>query len=168
MARPRRVFPVLMIGVLATGLIVVLVLGMRYIQREQRNTPAADTDNTFRPPTSERSLELTRSAVRSDGVLAFGINRYRLRLERLPTSLEDLIRRPPDLEPYEEWEGPYVTAGLLSDHWGNRYQYRSPGAHNQEGYDLWSMGPDGQDGTPDDIGNWMATGRRATSPADEP
>ena len=28
------------------------------------------------------------------------------------------------------------------------------GKHNSDSFDIWSTGPDGQDGTEDDIGNW--------------
>ena len=34
--------------------------------------------------------------------------------------------------------------------------YASPGTHNPDSYDLWSVGPDGADGTADDIGNWAS------------
>ena len=57
----------------------------------------------------------------------------------------------------DKWQGPYleVQGGKLPlDPWNNPYQYRFPGTHNKGGYDLWSMGPDGKDGTDDDIGNW--------------
>lgn len=43
---------------------------------------------------------------------------------------------------------------LANDPWDNPYQYAYPGKHNTESYDIWSMGPDGQSGTADDIGNW--------------
>jgi general secretion pathway protein G len=57
----------------------------------------------------------------------------------------------------DKWQGPYldVQGGKLPlDPWKNPYQYRYPGTHNKNSYDLWSMGPDGKDGTDDDIGNW--------------
>ncbi len=50
--------------------------------------------------------------------------------------------------------GPYIERGVPKDPWGNDYIYKSPGDHNTEGYDLHSLGPDGQDGTEDDIDNW--------------
>ena len=43
---------------------------------------------------------------------------------------------------------------LGDDPWGNEYQYLPEGEKNPESYDLWSYGPDGEDGTEDDIGNW--------------
>jgi general secretion pathway protein G len=42
----------------------------------------------------------------------------------------------------------------LKDDWGHDLVYRCPGIHNPNGYDLYSMGPDGEDNTLDDIGNW--------------
>ena len=53
------------------------------------------------------------------------------------------------------WQGPYIkTKDDLVDPWGNPYQYRYPGSHNKNSYDIWSMGPGGQSGDSDDIGNW--------------
>jgi hypothetical protein len=66
-----------------------------------------------------------------------------------------LVRRPASLDESQAWHGPYVnTEGLLIDPWENAYAYRAPGIHNAESYDLWSLGPDGQDDTGDEIGNW--------------
>lgn len=39
----------------------------------------------------------------------------------------------------------------IKDPWGNTYQYRNPGRKTVGGYDIYSMGPDGQEGTADDI-----------------
>jgi len=44
----------------------------------------------------------------------------------------------------------------VNDPWGNPYIYVCPGTHNTDSYDLHSFGPDGQDGTEDDIDNWSA------------
>ncbi len=54
------------------------------------------------------------------------------------------------------WKGPYIEGSMPNDPWGNPYQYKYPGERNKQGYDVWSMGPDGQSGTADDIGNWEA------------
>jgi general secretion pathway protein G len=45
---------------------------------------------------------------------------------------------------------------VVDDPWKNSYQYSYPGNNNPKSYDLWSMGPDKEDGTEDDIGNWKA------------
>ncbi len=47
-----------------------------------------------------------------------------------------------------------ATSGDFTDAWGNPLQFRCPGTHNPAAYDLWSQGPDGTDGTDDDITNW--------------
>jgi len=53
------------------------------------------------------------------------------------------------------WRGPYAEGNSVPlDPWKQPYQYAFPGKHNPKGYDLWSKGPDGQDGTGDEIGNW--------------
>ena len=60
---------------------------------------------------------------------------------------------PPSSQPQpKNWKGPYLKLkDLPTDPWGNAYQYAYPGQRNLNGYDLWSLGPDGQDGTEDDI-----------------
>ncbi|MFT3782949.1 MAG: type II secretion system major pseudopilin GspG [Nibricoccus sp.] len=55
----------------------------------------------------------------------------------------------------DRWRGPYFEDGKLPlDPWGESYQYRYPATKKKGGYDVWSKGPDKQDGTEDDIGNW--------------
>ena len=43
---------------------------------------------------------------------------------------------------------------LPKDPWGRDYVYVCPGKHNPTGYDLYTKGKDGIDGTADDQGNW--------------
>ncbi len=57
----------------------------------------------------------------------------------------------------DRWRRPYMdspSGKVPLDPWGHEYQYAYPGTKNKGEYDLWSMGPDGQSGTADDIGNW--------------
>ena len=69
-----------------------------------------------------------------------------------PRNLQDLIQQPSDAR---NWHGPYFDPPSIPiDPWNHPYIYVYPGHHNPTGYDLYSMGPDGQDGTADDIGNW--------------
>ncbi len=73
---------------------------------------------------------------------------------RYPTGdegLKALVENPGDLK---GWSGPYLEKGVPIDPWGNAYIYACPGTNNTSGYDLHSLGPDGQDGTADDIDNW--------------
>lgn len=71
------------------------------------------------------------------------IHAFRMVEQRYPAELRELI----------EGSDPYLLT-LRPDPWGNEYQYRYPGRKNGSGFDLWSLGADGQDGTPDDIANW--------------
>ena len=53
------------------------------------------------------------------------------------------------------WNGPYVSGTIGLDPWGNTYQYEYPPTHgNADTPDIWSYGPDGEEGTEDDINSW--------------
>jgi general secretion pathway protein G len=67
-----------------------------------------------------------------------------------PKGMQDLIVQPSNAK---NWHGPYLEK-IPSDPWGNNYLYYYPGKHNSSSYDLSSTGPDGREGTDDDIGNW--------------
>ena len=72
-----------------------------------------------------------------------------------PGSL-DLLISSPGSDP--KWKGPYLKGGKSpADPWGNPIQYTYPGSHNGDGPDIWSMGPDKQSGTSDDVNNWGST-----------
>ena len=87
------------------------------------------------------------------GLFDSPIDLFHMHCNRYPNSLTDLWQSPSDTAMAGNWAGPYLdVAG--ADPWGNQYQYVTPGKHNTDSYDIWSNGPDGQDGTEDDIGNW--------------
>jgi general secretion pathway protein G len=65
--------------------------------------------------------------------------------------LQMLLEAPQDAK---NWRGPYLKQGIPLDPWQNAYIYEYPGKHNESGYDLMCMGPDGRKGTDDDITNW--------------
>ena len=60
----------------------------------------------------------------------------------------------------QNWRGPYLKEEP-TDAWGNKYNYQisQPGTPEADltPYKLWSNGPDGMDGTDDDIKNWSDT-----------
>jgi len=66
----------------------------------------------------------------------------------------DALMRSPGSDP--KWKGPYIKGSKApADPWGNPIQYNYPGQHQSDGGpDVWSMGPDKQSGTADDINNW--------------
>ncbi len=84
--------------------------------------------------------------------------RYRIDLGDFPSTdegIKALITAPEGKA--DRWRGPYIESksGVTPiDPWGEAYQYRYPGTHNTESYDLFSKGRDKNIDTPDDIGNW--------------
>lgn len=71
-----------------------------------------------------------------------------------PDELIQLVEQPEDEEAKAKWNGPYLrNFDDVRDAWGQRLEYRYPGKNHKDGYDLWSIGPDGEDGTDDDITN---------------
>jgi general secretion pathway protein G len=91
------------------------------------------------------------------GLVKSAMDMYKLRANKFPPKLEDLWTEPGDAAQADKWNGPYMDE-LKEDPWGNKYQYTAEGKRNAGKYDFWSMGPDGKDGTDDDIGNWDAEG----------
>ncbi len=80
---------------------------------------------------------------------------YQLETGSLPTTEQGLkaLWEKPTAEPIpDRWKA--MMDEETKDPWGHSYQYRNPGKHNPDRYDIFSMGPDGQPDTDDDIGNW--------------
>lgn len=83
------------------------------------------------------------------------LDAFELDLGRYPTTeegLDALIHRPASLAPEDEWNGPYLKE-LPLDPWKRPLVYRYPG-ENTVDFDLVSLGPDGQEGSADDIANY--------------
>ena len=81
---------------------------------------------------------------------------YRINMGNYPSTeegLQALITAPANKA--DRWRGPYIEGDKIPvDPWGNPYMYRYPGTKNNDGYDLWSKGPSGNDGADDNVGNW--------------
>ncbi len=66
---------------------------------------------------------------------------------RYPTTsegLDVLIKDPGNIKGYQG--GYWDKDKIQLDPWGNAYRYISPGINNTKGYDLESLGRDGEDG----------------------
>jgi len=88
--------------------------------------------------------------------IGMALRLYELDNGNYPSSgqgLNALLSRPSSSPIPANWNGPYLERPPI-DSWGNPYQYKCPGNHNRGGYDLFSAGKDGTEGTEDDIGNW--------------
>ena len=105
------------------------------------------------PRLAGRSEEARKQAANADinGGIALALDLYELDNGGYPAKLEDIITKPSDAE---NWKGPYLKKGIPNDPWGSPYVYRFPGTQNAEGYDLFSVGKDKQEGSEDDIVNW--------------
>jgi general secretion pathway protein G len=90
------------------------------------------------------------------GLYARALDHYRLDMKKYPGNLQELIQKPGDAVAANRWAGPYMDR-IAKDPWDREYKYASPGKHNTNSFDVWSAGPDGQDGSADDIGNWEST-----------
>jgi general secretion pathway protein G len=71
---------------------------------------------------------------------------------RFPTTAEGLQALVQNPTGSDSWKGPYLKKSVPLDPWERAYAYKNPGDHSD--YDLYSFGPDGVEGTDDDICSW--------------
>ena len=102
-------------------------------------------------------INIVKAAIGPNGTLSQSIKMYKFNCGQYPEELKYLLEKPSDDAVASKWTGPYLEdAQGLIDPWSNEYMYNGQGTHNEGGFDLWSKGPDGQDGTDDDITNWKS------------
>jgi general secretion pathway protein G len=98
-------------------------------------------------------MRTTAIAIKSMGT---ALKQYELDLGTFPSTsdgLAALITRPNGVDD-KMWAGPYIEEDSVpKDAWNHPYGYRYPPQEGQF-FDLYSIGPDGQEGTEDDITNW--------------
>ena len=92
------------------------------------------------------------------------LNRYQDDFGHPPTidegGLRALLRKPQDPQvESKKWKGPYLMEMPL-DPWGHRLDYKPLPSSSAAPYRLWSSGPDGISGTPDDVSLDSSEGRR--------
>ena len=123
-------------------MVVVIILGVGRAGPAQRDEP------------SRAKLTAARTDLQS---IATALEIYRLDNGRYPT------RRAWTPWSRPAWRHCRATGcqGYLkrtpTDPWGSPYQYVNPGSRSNQGYDLYSLGADGQPGGEQmdaDIGNW--------------
>lgn len=82
-------------------------------------------------------------------LMGTALDSYRLHNHAYPTTEQGLaaLRTEPTAgERPPRWRGPYLRKPLPDDPWGRPYVYVSPGRHDAQGYDLYSLGRDGREG----------------------
>ncbi|MCB1198347.1 MAG: type II secretion system major pseudopilin GspG [Bdellovibrionota bacterium] len=83
------------------------------------------------------------------------ISLFELECGFFPTELNDLLQAPTArrCKGYPK-QGFMKKKSIPVDPWQGEYNYDGAGSRSGFGYDLWSNGPDGEEGTDDDITNW--------------
>jgi general secretion pathway protein G len=128
----------LMLVLVILGILAGLVLPKFSGRAEQaRETAAVTQIATFKTALSAYEVDTGSYPREQDGLRA-------------------LVVPPADVS---GWRGPYLESDVPLDPWQHPYIYHYPGKLNPSGYDIISMGPDGQLGTADDIYNAGITGR---------
>ena len=99
------------------------------------------------PRLAGRSQEARIAAAQADifSNISTALDLYELDNGKYPQSLDELLKKT-------EGKGPYLKRRPV-DPWRKPYKYKSPGTHTED-YDLYSLGPDGQEGNSDDVTNW--------------
>ena len=111
------------------------------------------------PKFVHRGEQAKLTAAKAD-IAAIGVGAGHLRddMGRYPTSEEGLNACWCRARRRDRLARPYLKPGLSAKTPGaTRTVYSAPGEHNAGGFDLYSFGPDGQEGGGDDIDNWTAT-----------
>ncbi len=125
----------LMLVVIIIGALVAMVMPRLAGRSEQAKNSAAQADITANIATALKLYELDNGKYPDDG----------------EGGLNALLQKPGNAG---NWNGPYLEKKPL-DPWGREYRYKSPGTHRTYDYDLWSVGRDGQESSPDDVKNWQ-------------
>lgn len=103
------------------------------------------------------NVQLTKTQISN---VMGALDQYKLDNHAYPSTeqgLDALVNKPSSGKvPKSYPEGGYIKK-LSEDAWGNEFSYASPGSHGSA-VEVWSMGPDGQDDTEDDIKSWDLEG----------
>lgn len=87
------------------------------------------------------------------------IKRFKLDMKRWPTEDEGLPALSDksviqDEAEQAKWRGPYLEEPVIKDSWNHDLIYKHPSERGDDKYDIVSVGPDGEEGTGDDIANF--------------
>jgi len=107
------------------------------------------------PKFTKRSEQARITAAKTQiSLFEVALDAFEIDIGRYPTTPEGLraLFEKPTTDA-DGWQQPYIR-DIPKDPWGNEYVYRYPGQYNEDGYDLYSLGPDRKLGGDDDITNW--------------
>ncbi|WP_197526535.1 type II secretion system major pseudopilin GspG [Botrimarina colliarenosi] len=98
--------------------------------------------------TGQQDKALRNSARAQVQLFSRTIEQYRFDMKKMPESLDELVEKPSDSKLADRWAGPYLNKKTIPlDPWDNDYRYES----KDNDFKVWSVGPDGSDGTDDDV-----------------
>lgn len=106
------------------------------------------------PKLSGRTEKARKTAAMADINNIKGmLNLYEVEVGHYPEPDDGLMALLENVEEDPNWGGPYLEQPPI-DPWGQEYIYDYPGRYNVDGFDLYSVGADGDEGTEDDVVNW--------------
>jgi general secretion pathway protein G len=86
-------------------------------------------------------------AVRAQiNTISSSVELYKVANRNLPPNIDALVK-PPSNVPVKT---PFMEPSGIMDPWGQKYIYKSPGRDGKR-FEIYSLGPDGKDGTGDDV-----------------
>ena len=131
-----------------TLLEVMLVLGILVVL-------AAFVIPTITGAGTAANKKAAEAMVGPSSTISMAVEQYFLALGNYPETLADLAERPDDVDDDDDrWYQFVNSASSFLDPWGEELIYRYPGDVHEEGFDLLSKGPDKEEDTEDDIGNF--------------
>jgi general secretion pathway protein G len=145
MSKFQGLMLVLVGGILAVTIVVASVVVLDFKQRREERLWLHERLQQTSSEIAGKVDQANRNAA-STQLRAFRgpLDAFRLDVGKYPSSFDELRIRPAKAQ---QWSGPYLNKEIPLDPWGNPYQYRV----SEDKIELWSFGPDGKDGTPDDI-----------------
>jgi general secretion pathway protein G len=93
------------------------------------------------PNSKKMNIDVARTEI---GLLEDALETYHKDVGSYAPNLDALRVEPVGLPP-GKWDGPYLNKDVPPDPWGKPYQYSRPGKHNPDGFDLWTVTPEGQE-----------------------
>lgn len=84
--------------------------------------------------------------------ISSAISTYKLNAATVPTTsqgLQALITKPASTPVPKRWT--QLATEIPMDPWQQPYRYRNPGKKDTTTFEIYSIGPDGQEGTEDDL-----------------
>lgn len=126
---------------------VLGILSLIFINSNAEAFSRPDSSRIFKAQQDIRAIETAIELFKMD------VGRYPANSEGLTV----LLSASEEFEQSENYKQEGYLLRLPKDPWGSEYQYKYPGIHNVEKFDLWTLGADGKqggEGINGDFGNW--------------